>query len=284
MRSPKFLTLLSTPTTLSGGPRQTLGTLTNTRPLGRLLERSHHRRLHKLRSRGCLKLWRVRSLLRSPWYPVDASPGSFGCLPPLQMQHAVRGVARPYPVGTSTPQETPSFAWRTNAGAHLLPEAGARQLGSDKARSVQARFPIAPVYTGRAALTASGSAPLIDLHGVTMKRRFPFRQFHRYPPVYGLRVHWVPLFPSSQRLGAFAISPYPGVYGLPVLRLLCPIRLSLRALAFRWGLSCLLPTRLDIPQEVSRVPHGRLKRNAGGGVFLSLPLPLFAAPQSLHRG
>ena len=48
--------------------------------------------------------------------------------------------------------------------------------------------------------TAHGAAPLILLHGGTMKRRFPFLQFHRYPPVYSLRVHWVPLFPSSQRL------------------------------------------------------------------------------------
>jgi hypothetical protein len=35
-------------------------------------------------------------------------------------------LVRPYPVGTCTLQETPSFAWRTNAGAHLLPEAAAR--------------------------------------------------------------------------------------------------------------------------------------------------------------
>ena len=141
-----------------------------------------------------------------------------------------------------------------------------------------------PFRTGLAALTASGSAPLINLHGVTMKRRFPFRQVHRYPPVYSLRVHWVPLLPSSQRRGAFAVSPCPGVHGFPVLRLLCPIRLSWRALAFRWGLPCLLPTRLHLPPAVSRVPHGRLKRHAVGGVFLALPLPLFAAPQSLHRG
>ena len=40
--------------------------------------------------RGCLKLWGVRSPRRSPWFPVYASPGSFGFLPPLQMQHAVR--------------------------------------------------------------------------------------------------------------------------------------------------------------------------------------------------
>ena len=65
---------------------------------------------------------------------------------------------------------------------------------------------------------ASGSAPLIVLHGVTMKRRFPFLQFHRCPPVYSLRVHWVPLFPSSQRRGAFAIRPHPGVPSFPGLR------------------------------------------------------------------
>ena len=66
-----------------------------------------------------------------------------------------------------------------------------------------------------------------------MKRRFPFLQFHEYPPVYSLRVHWVPLFPSSQRLGAFAIIPHPGVHGFPVRRLLCPIRLSPEASSFR---------------------------------------------------
>ena len=77
-----------------------------------------------------------------------------------------------------------------------------------------------PLRTGLATLMASGSAPLIVLHGVTMKRRFPFLQFHRDSPVYSLRVHWVPLFPSSQRLGAFAVSPRPGVPSFPGLRLL----------------------------------------------------------------
>ena len=137
---------------------------------------------------------------------------------------------------------------------------------------------------GRAAFTASGSTPLIVLHGGTMKRRCPLLQFHRCPPVDSLRVHWGPVFPSSQRRGACTMGPHPPVHGFPVLRLLCPIRLFLRTLAFRWGLPCLLPTRLDIPQEVSRVQPGRLKRNDGGGVFLSLPHPLFAAPQSLDRG
>src|SRR5215831_2874226 len=105
---------------------------------------------------------------------------------------------------------------------------------------------------------------------MTMKRRFSFRQFHRYPPVDSLRVRWVPLFPSSQRLGAFAVSPHPGVRGFPTCRLLCPIRLCWRALAFRWGLPCLLPTRLPIPPAVSRVQHGTDLPSRGEKVFHNL--------------
>src|SRR6266581_1144965 len=111
-----------------------------------------------------------------------------------------------------------------------------------------------------------------------MKRRVPFRQFHRYPPVYSLRVHWVPLFPSSQRLGAFAISPHPGVRGFPTLRLLCPIRLFLRALAFRWGLPYLLSARLHIPQEVSRVHYGGLQQDSLGGALSTVPSTLCGSP------
>ena len=74
----------------------------------------------------------------------------------------------------------------------------------------------------------------------TMKRRVPCRQFHRCPPVDSVRVHWGPLVPSFHRLGAFVLRPPPGGYGFPVRRLLCPIRLSLRTLACRWGLPSLL--------------------------------------------
>src|SRR5262252_5486175 len=35
--------------------------------------------------------------------------------------------------------------------------------------------------------------------------------------------------------------PSLGVHGFPVLRRLCPVRCSMRALAFRWGLPSLLP-------------------------------------------
>ena len=119
----------------------------------------------------------------------------------------------------------------------------------------------------------------------TMKRRFPFLQFHRCPPVYSLRVHWIPLFPSSQRLGAFALSPHPGVPSFPGFGLLCPIRLSSLASRFREAFPPhYFPTALGIHRGVSRVPHGRLRQNEVGGVFLSLPQPLFAAPQALDRG
>src|SRR6266487_4466455 len=77
-------------------------------------------------------------------------------------------------------------------------------------------------------MMASGSAPLIILHSMTMKRRVPLRSVHRYPPVDRIRVHWVPLFPSAQRLGAFACSAPPGVHGFPVRRLLRPLRHFLR--------------------------------------------------------
>ncbi len=99
-----------------------------------------------------------------------------------------------------------------------------------------------------------------------------------------LRVHWVPLFPSSQKRGAFAVSPHPGVHGLPTFRLLGPIRLFVGALAFRWGFPGLLPTRLDLPHAVSRVPHGRRTPHAGGSVLLSLPRPRCVALQAVHRG
>ena len=53
-----------------------------------------------------------------------------------------------------------------------------------------------------------------------MKRLFPFPQLHSTFPVDSLRVRWVPLFPSFQRLGAFAVSSHPGVRGFPTLGLL----------------------------------------------------------------
>ena len=56
-----------------------------------------------------------------------------------------------------------------------------------------------------------------------------------------------------------------------------------RALAFRWGLPCLLPTRLHIPQAVSRVHHVGLNQDGLGGTCAAWPRPLFVAPQDRHR-
>jgi hypothetical protein len=96
--------------------------------------------------------------------------------------------------------------------------------------------------------------------------------------VDSLRVRWVPLVRSFRRLGAFAVSPHPGVPSFPGLRLLCPIRLLLGALAFRWGLPYLLSARLHIPQEVSRVPYGGLKQDGLGGALSTVPSTLCGSP------
>jgi len=76
--------------------------------------------------RGCLTLWGVRSPLRSTWCPVDASTASFGLYLLRSCNTRYEWLVRPYSAGTCTLQETPSFAWRTNARPELLPEAEAR--------------------------------------------------------------------------------------------------------------------------------------------------------------
>src|ERR671923_131166 len=50
------------------------------------------------------------------------------------------------------------------------------------------------------------------------------------------------------------------------------------ASGFRWGLPYLLSTPLRIQQEISRVHHEGLKRNAVGGVLLNTPSPLWGSP------
>jgi hypothetical protein len=49
-------------------------------------------------------------------------------------------VATPYPTGTFTLQETPSFSWRDNAAPQLLPEAGATQERTLEAVSCRRLF------------------------------------------------------------------------------------------------------------------------------------------------
>jgi hypothetical protein len=77
LRSPKFSTLLSLHARPCG-PRQTLRSLTRTRPLYRLPVRSNCRRLHSSASRGCARLQGVRSPCRPTEFPVYASYVLFG--------------------------------------------------------------------------------------------------------------------------------------------------------------------------------------------------------------
>ena len=159
-------------------------------------------------------------------------------------------------------------------------------MDRDKARCTMHVSSSPPFRTVRATFTAHGSTPSVLLHG----QEHHEASLHISPAyteftVYSLRVRWIPLFRSSRRLGAFAVSPHPGVPSFPECRLLCPIRLSPVASSFRETFpSHYFPTALPIPRGVSRVPHGRLKQNEVGGVFISLPLPRFAAPQALDRG
>jgi hypothetical protein len=142
-------------------------------------------------------------------------------------------------------------------------------------------------------LTASGiqhrvPRRTLSPHTAQHLRSFSMAEHHeaflRISPAYtaftvdSLRVRWVPLLQSFHRLGAFAMGSLPRVHGFPGLRLLCPIRLFLRALAFRWGLPCLLPSRLDIPPEVSRVRHVGLQQDGLGGTFLVAPSTLCGSP------
>ena len=122
-----------------------------------------------------------------------------------------------------------------NARGEPLLEAEARELGKDKAQYLTACFLILPVENRtcgfyRIRLSTFGPSPW-----KSMKRPFTFPQLHSPFPVDSSRVRWVPLFPSSHRLGAFAVSPHPGVRGFPTFRLLRPIRHLPGTLALRPG-------------------------------------------------
>ena len=72
-----------------------------------------------------------------------------------------------------------------------------------------------------------------------------------------------PLCPCGRLSRPLTTTPYPP---LP------------EALEFRWGLPYLLPTRLGIPQEASRVRYVGLKQNAVGGALLAAPSALCGFP------
>jgi len=66
--------------------------------------------------------------------------------------------------------------------------------------------------------------------------------------------------------------------GVTGRRLLGPLRLSVRALAGRWGRPGLRPTRLPSPHAVARGPPGCRTRPGGGGVWLAAPSVLSGVP------
>jgi hypothetical protein len=102
--------------------------------------------------------------------------------------------------------------------------------------------------------------------------------------VHSLRVRWVLCSPStlctpySQRLGAFAVSPHPGVRGFPTLRLLCPIRLLSRSSGFRMGLPT--PTLHSPSHSLRSLPCSLvgLKQDAVGGVLSMASSALCGSP------
>ena len=111
---PKFSTLLSTHTALFVDPGRPSGTS----PKRSLCVGFWHVNTIAIclpLLRGCVKLQGVRSPLRSLWFPVYASAGSFGFTTLLSNCNTRYGwLVGPYPAGTLTLQEAPSFAWRTN--------------------------------------------------------------------------------------------------------------------------------------------------------------------------
>ena len=153
--------------------------------------------------------------------------------------------------------------------------------GRHKARCVAVRLLMPPVenrtyHFHGIRLSTCGRSPC------STKRSFPFHQLPRRSPADSLRVRWLPLVQSFRRLGAFAISPHPGVRGFPAFRLLCPIRLPMKALAFHTALAFLLPPALTSFKGSPVFPQYDFKRDDVGGAF-SLPPPLFAAPEIVRR-
>jgi hypothetical protein len=87
---PKFLTLLSTHTTLFVDPGRPSGISPSRSLCVGFWGVNTIAVCVSAQSRGCLKLEGVRSPLRSTWFPVSASTVSFGDpLPPAPLQHSV---------------------------------------------------------------------------------------------------------------------------------------------------------------------------------------------------
>jgi hypothetical protein len=86
---------------------------------------------------------------------------------------------------------------------------------------------------------------------------------------------FVPIFPKARGLRRQSSS---WCTWLSHARTIMPHPTFPVASGFRWGLPYLLSTPLRIQQEISRVHHAGLKRNAVGGVLLNAPSPLWGSP------
>ena len=131
-----------------------------------------------------------------------------------------------------------------------------------------------------------GSAPSVALHGRTAPRSvFPISPAYTGCSCGQLARSlgtFVPDFLKARGLRPGSLSPCARL-SRPQTTTPPPSLLS--RIAMSSGVSpFLLSTALGLLREASRVQHGRRKWNEVGGVLLSLPLPLFAAPQSWNRG
>src|SRR5882724_11205489 len=96
------------------------------------------------------------------------------------------------------------------------------------------------------------------------------------------RIEWsICLGPRTQRVPVYPqVFPHSSrlLHGAAHARTTMPHPTFPVASGFRWGLPYLLSTPLRIQQEISRVHHEGLKRNAVGGVLLNTPSPLWGSP------
>src|SRR5881397_1509225 len=99
----------------------------------------------------------------------------------------------------------PCFAYKTRGRLDRLTSQaryvrGHFSLGRDKARCLAVRFLIPPVEHRACDFHRTRRSTFGRSPWTSMKRLFPFLQLHSAFPVDSLRVRWVPLFPSFQRL------------------------------------------------------------------------------------
>src|SRR5438132_5597224 len=100
----------------------------------------------------------------------------------------------------------------------MLSSKGSQGVGRIRARYLVARLPNPPVRPVRETFASYGSRQR-DIMG-----KVHFASSTEHSPWTALRVRWVPLYClPTLSLGAFALSPRPGVPSFPGFRLLCPI-------------------------------------------------------------